>query len=138
MKYAIEISKIIEGSMKNDKKKVINYAEQLVKKLECDGEVRFAKRINGMLTKGGSTSMMPMGAKSLNTPVDSESRFSMIEIFYPDDYVDDLIVAEQIKEQVNMFIKNYKESDALAKAGLDMANKLLLYGPPGSGKTKTA
>jgi len=138
MKYAIEISKIIEGAMKNDKNKIINYADQFVKKLELDGEIRFSKKIDDIIKRNGTTSMMPMGTDFQNDPVDSESRFSMIEIFYPDDFIDDLIITGKVKEQIDMFSKNYKSSDALAQAGLDMANKLLLYGPPGSGKTKTA
>ena len=37
MKYSIEIGKIIEGSLKHDQTKVINYTNQLISKLETDG-----------------------------------------------------------------------------------------------------
>lgn len=138
MKYAIEISKIVEGAMKNDKNKVSNYSEQLIKKLNQDGENRFANKLTELLSKNASSSLTPLNNNFQNTPVDSESRYSMIEILYPEDFKDNLIVNERISNEIEMFKKNYIKSDELAMAGLEIANKLLLYGPPGSGKTKTA
>lgn len=138
MKYSIEISKIIEGAIKNDRKKIINYSNLLIEKLKSDNEIRFADKISNLLSKNGVGTLNSMDNKLKNTPVDSESRFSMIEIYYPEDFNDELVISDQISNQINMFIKNYEQSDELASAGLESANKLLLYGPPGSGKTKTA
>ena len=38
MKYSIEIGKIVEGALKHDQTKVINYTKQLIAKLEQDNE----------------------------------------------------------------------------------------------------
>lgn len=36
MKYSIEIGKIVEGALKHDQLKVINYTKQFISKLEED------------------------------------------------------------------------------------------------------
>ena len=46
MKYSIEIGKIIEGALKHDQTKVINYTKQLVSKLEKDNDSRSATLCN--------------------------------------------------------------------------------------------
>lgn len=44
MKYSIEIGKIVEGALKHDQVKVLNYTKQLILKLEKDGEARAAQK----------------------------------------------------------------------------------------------
>ena len=46
MKYSIEIGKIVEGALRHDKLKVMNYTNQLVSKLEEDNETRAANLRN--------------------------------------------------------------------------------------------
>ena len=50
MKYSIEIGKIIEGSLKHDQTKVINYTNQLISKLETDGETRAVAKFKKLLS----------------------------------------------------------------------------------------
>ena len=45
MKYSIEILKIIEGALKYDKTKVLSYTEQLIKKLNEDGEEKASSKL---------------------------------------------------------------------------------------------
>ena len=40
MKYSIELGKIVEGALKHDQIKVVNYTKQLISKLEQDEERR--------------------------------------------------------------------------------------------------
>ena len=41
MKYSIEIGKIVEGALRHDQVKVLNYTKQLIAKLEEAVEERF-------------------------------------------------------------------------------------------------
>jgi len=49
-----------------------------------------------------------------------------------------LILSQNNAEKLNTFILSYQNADKLNSLGLGVPNTLLLYGPPGCGKTKCA
>lgn len=139
MKYSIEIGKIVEGALKHDKLKVINYTKQLISKLEEDEEVRAVNKFNKMLTAQSDTSLSAMGMnKEVNIPVDSESRTNLADIIYPDSNNIEVILSKRNTDDLKSFVLNYKNADKLNAVGIGVSNSLLLYGPPGCGKTKCA
>ena len=131
-----EIVKIIEGGLVNDKEKVINYAKILATNLEQQGEIALAKRIRGTLTRksGTLTSLDSFSTK----PVDVESRMDIVDITMPQISAKDVILDRYSYNAICDFVDSYTHKDLLLKAGLDVTNTLLLYGPPGCGKTTVA
>lgn len=131
-----EIIKIIEGGLINDKEKVFNYANVLANNLEQQGELSLAKRIRTTLNKKTTTFT---SLDSLSTkPVDTESRMEMVEITMPNIEISQVILDRYVQEAINSFIESYKRRETLLKSGIDVSNSLLLYGPPGCGKTTVA
>jgi len=105
MKYSIEIGKIIEGAMKFDQTKVINYTRQLISKLEEDGETRAATKFNKFLLSQNEAVLSAMGnQKELAVPVDTESRAALADIIYPYNNNIDVILSKQNSESINSFI----------------------------------
>lgn len=131
-----EIGKIIEGGLSNDKEKVINYATVLADNLEAQGELTLSKKIRLILNKkkGALTSLDSFSTK----PVDTESRMDIIEVTYPQIDAKQVILSRYSHEAVSSFINSYIQRDVLLKSGIDVPNSLLLYGPPGCGKTTIA
>lgn len=131
-----EIVKIIEGGLSNDKEKVLNYATVLANNLDEQGEESLARRIRMVLSKkkGTLTSLDSFATK----PVDAESRMDMVEITMPQVASEQIVLSKYVEEEVQGFIECYTHRDNLLKAGLDVSNSLLLYGPPGCGKTTVA
>lgn len=140
MKYSIEIGKIIEGSLKHDQTKVINYTNQLISKLETDGETRAVAKFKKLLSAQTEMSLTAMGnnEKSLSIPVDTESRTTLADIIYPDENNIEVILSKRNADKLDSFILSYKNADKLNDLGIGVSNTLLLYGPPGCGKTKCA
>ncbi|MDU7142459.1 MAG: ATP-binding protein [Anaerococcus vaginalis] len=131
-----EISKIIEGALSGDKEKVFNYSKILAKNLEVDGDFALSRKINNILSKkrGGMVSLDSISSK----PVDGESRMDMVDVCYPNIDIDKLILNNEMNKEIIEFIKSYQNRDKLLKAGIDEPCTLLLYGPPGCGKTTIA
>ena len=131
-----EIIKIIEGGLSNDKEKVINYAIVLSKNLEKQGEVSLAKKIRLVVDnkKGSLTTLDSFATK----PVDSESRMEIVDISFPHIELSQIILNKYTSQEIIHFIESYNRRDALLKLGISTPNSLLLYGPPGCGKTTVA
>lgn len=133
-----EIAKIIEGGLLKDSKKVYNYANHLVKKLREDGEDRFADRLTKILNNG--TGGIPVYKDELfSTPVDSETRLSIADIIIPNKVdTSQLIFSDSVNDSIANFIDIINNKPNFDKIGLEINNSLLLYGPPGCGKTSIA
>lgn len=139
MKYSIEIGKIVEGALKRDYTKVLNYTQQLISKLEEDNETRAASKFSKLLSKQNAATLTAMGIeKGISVPVDSESRTLLADVIFPNENVDEVILSHNNQDKLNSFILSYKNADKLNSLGIGVSNSLLLYGPPGCGKTKCA
>lgn len=139
MKYSIEIGKIVEGALKHDQAKVINYTKQLVSKLEKDDDLRSAIKFQRLLSTQTEFSLTPMNSSSpVAIPVDTESRMDLADIIYPYQNEIEVVLSKQNEEKLDSFILSYQNADKLNSLGINVSNSLLLYGPPGCGKTKCA
>ena len=132
-----EILKIIEGGLKRDRSKVIKFARLLSKNLKNTENKSLSKRIDKLLNSNPGTSFVT--ADSLSPiPVDSESRLGVIDVTYPSEEQESLIFNSSVNRQLQNFIDGIKQKEKIIKYGVDVQNSLLLYGPPGCGKTSAA
>lgn len=139
MKYSIEVGKIVEGALKHDYAKVANYTKQLIAKLEEDDEIRAANKFSRLLTAQNEAVLSAMGMeKGTQVPVDTESRTALADIIYPNENKYEVILSKSNEDKLKSFILSYKNADKLNSLGIGVSNTLLLYGPPGCGKTKCA
>lgn len=131
-----EIVKIIEGGVIGDREKVYNYSQVLADNLEKSGDQNLAKKIRTILINK-QTRMVSLDDFSTK-PVDTESRMDMVDIFIPDKSFEIPILKPYVQDEIDGFINTYEQRDEILRAGIEMVNSLLLYGPPGCGKTTVA
>ena len=131
-----EIVKIIEGGLVNDQKKVISYAKHLAEKLKEEGNEKLANKILNVLKniKG-----LPVYQDKLFTaPVDNETRLNIASILTPPEIELNIKISESVKNSIREFVDIVNAQGQLAELGIEVNSSLLLYGPPGSGKTTIA
>lgn len=133
--YYSEITKIIEAGLDRDKDKVKNYALLLAKKLAQDGDVRSSKRIENVLSRKNNGSAITDAL--IAPPVDQESRMGIVDIDYKP-VAPEIVLSDSIKARLDDFENTIKIKDKLDALGMPFNMSLLLYGPPGCGKTSMA
>lgn len=138
MKYSIEIGKIVEGALKRDYSKVSNYTQKLINCLREDGEDRAADKFSKLLQGVNESTLLAMGFGTDSLPVDSESRAVLADVILPMETDEKVVLTDGNKKKIDAFIDGFKHADKLFEMGIDASNTLLLYGPPGCGKTKCA
>ena len=140
MEYSVELLKIIEGCVKLDKNKVVNYTELLIKKLNNDGEKKFANRLSKVLM---SCNTNTLNVTEINTsykiPLDNESRLPIADLTLPKEIDESAVyLNKSCKEQIDLFFEYYRNKNLIITKGIDLPNTLIFFGPPGCGKTKLA
>lgn len=138
MKYYSEVSKIVEGGLSSNKGLVVAYAKQLAGKLLKDGDSRAANGINSRIEGGHSSFINSQSIISRPVPVEKDNRFSLADKTFPSVSNTVVFLDDQITEEVDSFIKYIHNKDKLLDAGIPINPSLLLYGSPGTGKSKLA
>jgi len=137
VQHFLEVLKILDGAVNADRTKVVSYAEQLAQKLEDDGDRKSAESIRRTL-QNAKTRDISVARLAPLVPIDGESKFGLADeqLVNPSDVY--VVLDEQTKTRVAEFVRHVKGSDRLLAQGVGIAPSLLVYGPPGCGKTELA
>ncbi len=139
MDFLLEITKIIDGGLRSDPQKIVNYAEQLARKVEESGDKAAAKRLRDCLTRrGGAEVALNDFSPAARLPVDSESRLHLADEIEPPTEPPFVALSPTIQRQVDEFLRYVASADKLIAKGVGISPSLLMYGPPGCGKTVLA
>ncbi len=137
--YLFDIAKIVEGANSGDHEKVKAYSESLAVRLEAAGDKSAAKRMRQIIGKSAATGIMLARANShAPLPVDGDSRIPIADEERP--CVDDvaLFLSADTQKVVDTFLEYYRAADRLFEGGVGISPSMLIYGPPGVGKTQIA
>ena len=139
IRFMSELFRIINGALRLDIDKVRNYTAFLADKIEKAGDTASAARLRKMLEESDQQLRPAEAAFTKALPVDSESRFPLIERVGLKTLIEPPIILEQPQwDIVNEFVsitKSYAQAEVL---GISTSLSLLLYGPPGTGKSRLA
>jgi hypothetical protein len=137
VEHFLEVLKILDGAVNADRGKVIRYAELLAEKLAASGDAKSAAGIRRTILKGKGTGLEPARLSPM-VPVDGESRFALADEQYFARGDARIVLDLQGSTRTAEFIRHVRGSDKLLANGIGIAPSLLIYGPPGCGKSQLA
>lgn len=136
--YLSELFRIVEGALRHDDDKVKNYSLLLADKLEALGETTTASRLRHLIEKQGHHLRPAFVDQHGALPVDSESRFPLLQREAVPADVTRFVFTEQQRNLVEDYLSVVKSREKLETKGINTSTNLLLYGPPGCGKSHLA
>lgn len=96
------------------------------------------KKPDAAQTAMGGFAVQSANGGSSFTPRDKDSLLELYDIVYPDISLSDVVLPEIQRRLLDQILEERQNSNKLTKHNLPLANRLLLCGPPGCGKTMTA
>jgi hypothetical protein len=138
VEYLSELFRIVEGALRQDGVKVKNYSALLADKLASDGDEASATRLRKLISDRTVQLHPSRVEQAAPPPVDGESRFPLLErVTVPASAERHLLTAAQ-RVFVDDYLSVVKSRVELEKNGVNAGTNLLLYGPPGCGKSHLA
>ena len=139
IRFFNEVARIVNGALRLDVDKVRNYTAFLADKLESAGEQSAAERFRKLLAETDHQLRPTEVRFSKALPVDSESRFPLVEHVTLRGLGGPPINLLQSQwDVVNEFLSVAKSYGSFDINDLSGALNFLMYGPPGTGKSRLA
>lgn len=139
MDYLLEVSRIVDGAVKGDHAKVLAYVGQLARKLREAGDQAAADRLVRTAERTRFAEVtLARAAGAARLPVDNESRLALADEEWIEPTSARVVLAPPLERQVDEFVRYVKAADRLLASRVGIAPSMLIYGPPGVGKTELA
>ena len=130
-RFMNELVRIINGALRLDIEKVRNYTAFLAEKLENADELTAAKRLRKLLQESDNQLRPVETAVAASLPVDSESRFPLVEkVDLHDSNEPDVVLSEEQWATAKEFLSIAKSYAQIEAEGLSTNLSFLLCGPP--------
>jgi len=136
-KYMSEVFRIVAGALRLDVNKVRNYTAYLAEKLEEGGDAPAANRLRKLLAETDHQ-LQPAHVATRTMPVDGETRFPLLETVGYRNIEPELVLPQEQQDLVEEFISVAKSRAQLEQEDVSTPLTLLVYGPPGCGKSRLA
>ncbi len=142
MDHLSEVLKILDGALKSNQSMAANYAGLLADKLEADGSRKEARLIRERLSRVPvAMAALQSGAQNptghLQLPVDSDSRLNTVDLSRPSSEANQVLLPSAVEARLRDFIEGIRHHSKLLAADVAIPHRLILDGPPGTGKTQT-
>jgi len=134
------IKNIARFGLDNDQEKLLAELNELITYSKKTKKLNFALQLQSIL-RDAIRSQKGTALSSVNSPnyvnriEDKEVGELILEKLTSDYSFVNLVASKEIKNQLELFIKEHEMTDLLNKYNLPIANKILLHGPSGCGKT---
>jgi DNA polymerase III delta prime subunit len=152
MQHFSVVQSIVRAALSGDQGAVLKQVERLKARLAQDGETKDVNALERLLASAVETQDMApsrvevsraliVGERltpQINPPIDRETGARLCSIDFPGGGMVRPVYGATIGETINGLLEEWVNADALTAVGVEPTRSLLIYGPPGSGKTLTA
>lgn len=140
MATADQIKSLLRSHAEGDDARFYAVAMQVAAKEARQGHSRVAAELKALVDDGrrrAKAGPQGVGRHTRLVAVDKDLG-ELVSVSHPDTRLRDLVLVPDVQERLNRILLENRRQDHLRQHGLEPRRKVLLVGPPGSGKTTTA
>jgi SpoVK/Ycf46/Vps4 family AAA+-type ATPase len=137
MATADQVKALIRSHAEGDDSQFYSVAMQVAARASRGGQGRFAQELRQLIdetrkrTRSGQGKLIPVAQPRGELA-------GLLSVSYPATRMADMVLEPQVRERLNRVIVEQRQQDRLRPRGFAPLRRLLLIGPPGTGKTMTA
>ena len=140
MVSSAQVKALVQSHSEQDDSQFYSIAMQVAAREARAGREKFAQELRDIVDRA-KTAAPPKPARTsvvrLVQPRNGDVS-SLLDVSYPEYRLRDIVFSPAVKIEVEELLVEQRQSGALAAHGLTPSKRVLLIGPPGTGKTTTA
>jgi SpoVK/Ycf46/Vps4 family AAA+-type ATPase len=127
---------LLKSHVEGNEERFFDLALQLASSEEQKGHTRLAEQLRQWVEAGQSPKLKANSPTLLAKPRGELA--AIIGTAYPETRLNDLILPETVSSELEQLVTEFQKREVLEKHGLSPRQRVLLAGPPGTGKTMSA
>jgi len=134
-----QLKALVQSHADGDDPQFYAVAMQVAAKAARAGQSKFAQDLRDLVDELRKRDPTPSRVASVVPVAQPRGELgSLLSVTYPNARVGDLVLSDDLAARLQNVLLEQRQRDTLARHGLRPARRLLLIGPPGTGKTSTA
>lgn len=138
MATAEQLKALLKSYVEGDGEQFLTISMQVAAHAARKGQTRLAQELRELIDEAKRRASQPTTRSSVPIARPAGELADLVHASYPKIRLADMVLAEAARHSLERVLAEYRQQDKLRTHGLSARRKLLLIGPPGSGKTMTA
>jgi len=138
MANANQIKDLLQGYHDGDEKHFVQVALQIAADASCAGKNKFAQQLRNIIENIQRKQTALKTQNNLQAVHVPENLASLVVVSHPQTRLSEMVLGEGTTSALQRVMHEHHNQARLRQYGFSARRKLLLVGPPGSGKTMTA
>ena len=138
MATAEQLKAMLRSDVEGDRERFLTVSMQIAAHAARRGNTNLAKELRELIDQAKQQSALPPARPSVPIARPAGELADLIAASYPKTRLADMVLSEPPHQSLKRVVIEYRHQTKLRTHGLSARRKLLLVGPPGSGKTMTA
>jgi SpoVK/Ycf46/Vps4 family AAA+-type ATPase len=138
MATAEQIKGLLRSYIAGDGDQFLTISMQVAAHEARRGNTNLARELRDLIDQAKRQASLPPPRPAVPIARPSGELADLVAVSYPKTRLSDMVLPDPTRSSLNRVLDEYRQQDRLRSHGLSARRKLLLVGPPGSGKTMTA